>query len=164
MWLRTGVYGHHKRVCTESWLWEKSPLPHRGIEPAFAVCQSDALTSWATSHPLLALAVNCVSPYPTTLCFSHACTQSNNTCKSYVASLKLFCFASSTHWKQAVVKWSAVRVPGCDSGCEWEFVKIILNCRVETVVKKLVFLVCSRWLANRGLSRKSRWRVNVDSS
>ena len=26
-----GVYGHRKRVCTESWLWEKNPLPHRGI-------------------------------------------------------------------------------------------------------------------------------------
>ena len=21
--------GHRKRVCTESWLWEKNPLPHR---------------------------------------------------------------------------------------------------------------------------------------
>ena len=28
-----GLYGHRKRVCTESWLWEKSPLPHQGIEP-----------------------------------------------------------------------------------------------------------------------------------
>ena len=38
-----GVYGHRKRVCTESWLWEKNPLPHRGIEPASAACRSDAL-------------------------------------------------------------------------------------------------------------------------
>ena len=37
-----------KRVCTESWLWEKSPLPHRGIEPASAEWWSDALTNWAT--------------------------------------------------------------------------------------------------------------------
>ena len=22
-----GLYGHRKRVCTESWLWEKNPLP-----------------------------------------------------------------------------------------------------------------------------------------
>ena len=27
-----GLYGHRKRVCTESWLWEKNPLPHRGLE------------------------------------------------------------------------------------------------------------------------------------
>ena len=36
MRLGTGVYGHRQRVCTESWLWEKNPLPHWGIEP---VCQ-----------------------------------------------------------------------------------------------------------------------------
>ena len=28
MWLHTGVYGHRKRVCAESWLWEeKIPCP-----------------------------------------------------------------------------------------------------------------------------------------
>ena len=32
-----------KRVCTESCLWEKNLLPHRGIEPASAACRSDAL-------------------------------------------------------------------------------------------------------------------------
>ena len=32
-WTR-GLYGHRKRVCTGSWLWEKNPLPHRGLEPA----------------------------------------------------------------------------------------------------------------------------------
>ena len=30
------VYGHRKRVCTESWIWEKNPLHRRGIEPATA--------------------------------------------------------------------------------------------------------------------------------
>ena len=45
-----GVYGHHKRVCTENLLWEKNPLPHLGIEPASAVWRCDALTIWATSH------------------------------------------------------------------------------------------------------------------
>ena len=25
---------HRKRVCTASLLWEKNPLPHRGLEPA----------------------------------------------------------------------------------------------------------------------------------
>ena len=42
-----------RRDCAKSWLWEKSLLPHRGIEPASAVCRSDALTNWATFHPLL---------------------------------------------------------------------------------------------------------------
>ena len=37
-----------KRVCTESWLWKKNPLPHREIEPAFVRCS----TNWATSTPL----------------------------------------------------------------------------------------------------------------
>ena len=38
-----GCKDTHKRVCTESWLWEKNPLLHQGIEPASAACQSDAL-------------------------------------------------------------------------------------------------------------------------
>ena len=46
-----GVCGHRKWVCTESGLWEKNPLPHRGIEPASAAWRSDAVTSWAASHP-----------------------------------------------------------------------------------------------------------------
>ena len=45
------VYRHCKRVCSESWLWEKNPLSHWGIEPASVVCQSNALINWATSHP-----------------------------------------------------------------------------------------------------------------
>ena len=44
-----GCSDTRKRVCTESWLWEKNPLPHWGIEPASAVWWSDALTNWATS-------------------------------------------------------------------------------------------------------------------
>ena len=32
-----------KRVCTESWLCRKNPLPHRGIEPASAVRRFNAL-------------------------------------------------------------------------------------------------------------------------
>ena len=43
MRLRTGVYGHHTRVCTESWLWEKNPLLHWEIKPASVACWSDAL-------------------------------------------------------------------------------------------------------------------------
>ena len=51
-----GCTNTSKRVCTESWLLEKNPGPHRGIEPASAACQSDALTNWATS-PFSCLAI-----------------------------------------------------------------------------------------------------------
>ena len=49
MRLHTGCTYTRKRVCTESWLWEKNPLPPRGIEPASAAWPTDALTNWATS-------------------------------------------------------------------------------------------------------------------
>ena len=39
-----------KRVCTESWLWEKDPLLHWGIEPASTAWRYDAVTNWATSQ------------------------------------------------------------------------------------------------------------------
>ena len=41
-----GLYGHCKTVCTGRCLWEKNPLPHRGLEPASVLrlaCRSDAL-------------------------------------------------------------------------------------------------------------------------
>ena len=44
------VYGHLKRVCTESGLWEKNPLPQRGIEPASAACWSDAVPTELHPH------------------------------------------------------------------------------------------------------------------
>ena len=31
------------RACTQSWLWEKNPLLHQGIEPASVACWSDTL-------------------------------------------------------------------------------------------------------------------------
>ena len=43
-----------RRVCAGSWLWEKKnkqkTLPHRGIEPASAACQSDALPNELLPH------------------------------------------------------------------------------------------------------------------
>ena len=39
-----------KRVCTEIWLWEKNPLPRRGIKPTSAVCQSNALLTELHPH------------------------------------------------------------------------------------------------------------------
>ena len=50
-----GLHWHRKRVCTESWLWEKNPLPQRGLEPASVLClvfQADALPT-ALSPPQL---------------------------------------------------------------------------------------------------------------
>ena len=47
-----GVYGHRKRVCSESWLWEKYPLLHRGIRLASAMCQSKTLPTELHPHPI----------------------------------------------------------------------------------------------------------------
>ena len=49
-----GLHGHRKTVCNGSWLWEKNPLPHWGLEPASVLhlaFQSDALTNWAIPAP-----------------------------------------------------------------------------------------------------------------
>ena len=51
MRFHTGSYGHRERVCTESWLWEKNPSQHQGIEPASAAWRSDALPSEIQTHP-----------------------------------------------------------------------------------------------------------------
>ena len=51
-----GLYGHRKRVCTESWLWEKNPLLHRGLEPASRLrlaFQSNALPTELSQPQLL---------------------------------------------------------------------------------------------------------------
>ena len=45
-----GLYRHCKRVCTRSWLWERNPLPYRGLKPASVLClvfQWDSLPKWA---------------------------------------------------------------------------------------------------------------------
>lgn len=42
---------HCKTVCTKSWPWEKSPLPHQGVEPASAACRPQHPTDWTTSPP-----------------------------------------------------------------------------------------------------------------
>ena len=57
MRFQTEVYGHRKTVCTESWLWEKNPLPHRGIEPASAACRSDALLAELYPQPVSSLSL-----------------------------------------------------------------------------------------------------------
>ena len=46
-----GLHGHRKRVCTESWLWEKKKIPF-WIEPASAACRSDALPTELHPRPL----------------------------------------------------------------------------------------------------------------
>ena len=33
-----GLHGHRRRVGTECRLWEKNPLPHKGLEPASISC------------------------------------------------------------------------------------------------------------------------------
>ena len=53
-----GLYGHRKRVCTSSGLWEKNPLWQHGLKPASVFCldfQWDALPNWAIPAPKLEL-------------------------------------------------------------------------------------------------------------
>ena len=45
------LYGYRTRVCTESSLWEKNHLPHRGIESALAACRSGALPTELHPRP-----------------------------------------------------------------------------------------------------------------
>ena len=55
MRLHRGIYAHRQRICNKIWLWEKkNPLPYWGIEPALAVCPSDALPTELHPHPALA--------------------------------------------------------------------------------------------------------------
>ena len=80
-----GLYEHRKTVCTGCWLWEKNPLPHRGLEPASVLrvaFQSDApiehflpyMTIWLSCcsglyHPYMTIWQSCCSglyhPYMT---------------------------------------------------------------------------------------------------
>ena len=45
-----GCTDTHKRVCTESWLWENHPLLHQGTKPASAVWRSEALPTELHPH------------------------------------------------------------------------------------------------------------------
>ena len=51
MWLHTGVYRHYKRVCTESWRWEKNPVQHWGVKPTSAACGSNTSLTKLQFHP-----------------------------------------------------------------------------------------------------------------
>ena len=62
-----GLYRHLRTVCTESWLREKNPLPHWGIEPVSAVSQFDTLPT--ELQPLLFLHLVFFFFYPS-VCFS----------------------------------------------------------------------------------------------
>ena len=46
----TGVYGHRKIVCIESWLWEENPLPHPGNQTCVSGVQVRCSTRSATSR------------------------------------------------------------------------------------------------------------------
>ena len=59
-----GLCGHRKRVCTGSWLWEKSPLLHVGLEPASVLHLAFRLDGLPTelSHPSCICFVRIVGP------------------------------------------------------------------------------------------------------
>ena len=63
-----GLYGHRKGVCTESCLWEKTPLLHWGLEPLSVLHHSFSVwcsTNWAippspSPHPHRELHCVCI--------------------------------------------------------------------------------------------------------
>ena len=94
-----GCTDTRKRVCTESWLWEKNPLPHRWIEPASAAWRSDALTNWATAPPG-------TGPVFT---ITHAdCGERRSVCR--IPPL-VVAVSFSFHWIRH--QWRRHRTPGC---------------------------------------------------
>ena len=130
-----GCTDTRKRVCTESWLGEKNPLLHQGIEPASAAWRSDARKNWATSPPPKPVLGIGVSPGETMLhpLMSDKTSVSAPTC--------LECFSLSLTRSQ----------PGLFK--EWGFTR-----RTKLVVKKVVYILsCTCWLAECGLSLESRW-------
>jgi len=66
-----GLYGHRKRVCTGSWLWEKQPVSHRRLEPVsvlhlgFPVARS---ANWALPASL-AMLTSTLTGCPCSGCF-----------------------------------------------------------------------------------------------
>ena len=117
MGLHTGVNGHQKRVCTESWLWEKIPchtgesnLPQQCASAASAVCQCNSLPTELHPHPHLSSSSNnhdhfktCKGTTKTTFSFYRfkiasmkTCLQSRNNNKSKVNN-KIFLKQNSAY-------------------------------------------------------------------
>ena len=48
-----GLYKHQdsKRVCTGSWLWEKTLLPHQGLKPTSVLCLAFSRMLYQLSYP-----------------------------------------------------------------------------------------------------------------
>ena len=46
-------YTHTVKICTESWLWEKSLLLHQGIEPTSALCLAGFLVQCSINWAIL---------------------------------------------------------------------------------------------------------------
>ena len=65
-----GLHKNHnlcKTVCTESWCWEKKPLPHHGVIPMSAACWTGHSINWAVSLPWPSLTLHLL-PWPSPSC------------------------------------------------------------------------------------------------
>ena len=60
-----GLYGHRERVCTESWPWEKNPLPHDSNPRQYcgAWCFSRTLYQLNYPCPCRGIEIGCVSAF-----------------------------------------------------------------------------------------------------
>ena len=87
------MYGHRKRVCTESWLWKKNPSLHRGIEPVSAACRTEAVLT--ELHPLPRVQCRCVSADSLRL---------TGMTQGHVTTGVLFCFPDVSPWLAETVQ------------------------------------------------------------
>ena len=61
-WLHMGAHGHPKRVCTESWPWEKKSLATLGNQTCVGGVPVWCSTNWATSLPYQQLIIIIINP------------------------------------------------------------------------------------------------------
>ena len=93
-----GVYRHHNRVCTESWLWEKNPLPHEAVKPGSAECRSNFLLTELHPHPMYGI-----------LQFRHKpgildCSRSQNVTRHIIQRVESFGSNSRITWRKELGK------------------------------------------------------------
>ena len=77
-----GLCRHRKRVCAESWLWEKNHLPQRGLKPASVLCLL-AFELQRQPTELFPTPGVCSPPLPPTPSFSQVLPRTIRRCESW---------------------------------------------------------------------------------
>ena len=97
-----GLHGHCKRICTGSWLWEKNPLPQRGLEPASVLSLtflSDAPPTELSRPAFFCCCFSVVSWYCCSLCsqFLFFCSITGGSCHKYHICRDKHVFVATKH-------------------------------------------------------------------